>query len=230
MSPSIRTMLDGAGLTLHEGSDGLSLSGDGMTVKVDFANVKRRIASGKLSSELLVKAAKVKRSLHDPPLLLDATAGLGEDSMLLSAAGFEVMMYERNPVIALLLADAVDRARDDVVLGDAAKRVHVHEGDSIEALRAIAERPDVVYLDPMFPERKKSAAVKKKFQLLHRLETPCEDEETLLEAAISAHPQKVVVKRPLKAAPLAGIKPSYEISGKAIRYDCIASASMSDPS
>ena len=61
--------------------------------------------------------------------------------------------------------------------------------DSIAGLRHTAElieqgelaAPDVVYLDPMFPERTKSAAVKKKFQLLHHLEQPCADEETLVK-------------------------------------------------
>lgn len=83
-------------------------------------------------------------------------------------------------------------------------------------------RPAVVYLDPMSPARRKSAAVKNKFQLLHHLESPCEDAETLLQAALSARPRKVVVKRPPKGPHLAGVKPSYALSGKAVRYDVIA--------
>ncbi|MCG4849180.1 class I SAM-dependent methyltransferase, partial [Streptococcus gordonii] len=81
--------------------------------------------------------------------------------------------------------------------------------------------PDVVYLDPMFPERTKSAAVKKKFQLLHHLEQPCADEETLVEAALAVHPRKVVIKRPVKGPLLAGVKPSYQLAGKAVRYDVL---------
>ena len=86
--------------------------------------------------------------------------------------------------------------------------------------------PDVIYLDPMFPARQKSAAVKKKFQLLHHLEAPCANEEELLLAAIAANPRKVIIKRPIKGPLLAGIKPSYSISGKAVRYDCITPASI----
>ena len=74
----------------------------------------------------------------------------------------------------------------------------------------------------MFPERTKSGLVKKKFQLLHRLEAPADDEEALLAAAIAARPQRIVIKRPLKGPYLAGRKPSYTLSGKKIRYDCIA--------
>ena len=82
--------------------------------------------------------------------------------------------------------------------------------------------PDVIYLDPMFPERSKSSLVKKKFQLLHELERPCDSEEELLEAAISARPRKIVIKRPRKAPSLAGRAPSHTLSGKKIRYDVIA--------
>jgi 16S rRNA (guanine1516-N2)-methyltransferase len=79
----------------------------------------------------------------------------------------------------------------------------------------------VILLDPMFPERQKSALVKKKFQLLQQLECPCTDEEELLQAAINAKPRKIIIKRPAKGPFLANRKPDYSISGKAIRYDCI---------
>lgn len=141
--------------------------------------------------------------------------------MLLAAAGYEVVIYEKNPVIALLLKDALARIQDDKALGRAARRMQFIEADSIEAMQNLPMRPDVIYLDPMFPERKKSAAVKKKFQLLHRLEAPCDDEDALLYAAIDAKPSRVVIKRPLKAPFFGDIKPSYSLQGKAIRYDCI---------
>ena len=93
---------------------------------------------------------------------------------------------------------------------------------SAEQLAAdIAAGGSYVYLDPMFPERTKSAAVKKKFQLLHHLEQPCTDEESLVEAALAVHPRKVVIKRPVKGPLLAGVKPSYQLAGKAVRYDVL---------
>lgn len=129
-------------------------------------------------------------------------------------------MYEQNPVIAALLADCLERAGKNPALTEIICRMHLHEGDSIEALKNLKFSPDVIYLDPMFPERQKSALVKKKFQLLHQLEVPCQDEEALLKAAVDARPFKVVVKRPLKGPNLAGMKPGYSLTGKAIRYDC----------
>lgn len=91
---------------------------------------------------------------------------------------------------------------------------------------AIDRTPSVVLLDPMFPARTKSAAVKKKFQLIHQLEKPCTDEEELLQAALLVGAAKVIVKRPAKGPFLAGKKPSYSISGKAVRYDILVPAQM----
>lgn len=210
------------GLELAHGDEGLSLAGDGMALHLDFHDMAPRLAPGKLNRELLVRAAKVKRVEGGAPLAVDATAGLGEDALLLAAAGFRVKLFERNPVMAALLADALARAAHDGALAGIARRMELAGEDSIAALEGGALHPDVVYLDPMFPARRKSAAVKKKFQLLHRLERPCDDAERLLHAALAAHPRKVVVKRPPKGPFLADVKPSYSLTGKAIRYDIIA--------
>ena len=133
-------------------------------------------------------------------------------------------------VIAALLADALERAANEPQLKGVVSRMTLVEGDSVAALwglsdaldaGAAAAQPDVVLLDPMFPERRKSGLIGKKLQLLQKLEAPCSDETELLEAAIAAGPKKVVIKRPLKGPCLAGRKPAYSIRGKAVRYDCI---------
>ena len=216
------------GLTLPEGVelrrvDGrLTLMADGMELAEDFREMLPRLRPDRLGRELLVKAVRVRGV--EGIRVFDATAGLGEDSLLLAAAGFSVTMCEGDPVIAALLADGLRRAADDPELSGVVERMSLVEGDSIEILPSLAEAPDVVYLDPMFPARTKSAAVKKKFQLLHRLESPCADEASLMDAALAAHPRKIVVKRPIKAPVLAGVRPSHSISGKAVRYDVIVPA------
>lgn len=212
-------------LYLKVSRDGLSLMCDGMELRPDFAEMLPRIKQGALQREMLVKAARVKGV--EAPRAVDATAGLGEDSLLLAAAGFTVTLCEADPVIAALLEDALARASAHEVLGPIVERMHLVAGDSRIALEragaSTGAQPDVVYLDPMFPGRTKSAAVKKKFQLIHGLERPTEplDEESLLQAALAAHPRKVVIKRPVKGPYLAGVKPSHAIAGKAVRYDCI---------
>ena len=190
-----------------------------MTLRADFARLLPRLRLDRLGRELLVRAARVHGV--EAPMAVDATAGLGEDSLLLAAAGFTVTMFERDPVIAALLRDALERASNDPRLAGVVARMELVEGDSVAGLRELGFSPDVVFLDPMFPGRTKSAAVKKKFQLLHHLERPCEDEEGLLSAALAARPRKIVIKRPPKGPWLSGVKPSHSVAGKAVRYDVI---------
>lgn len=282
-------------LILHRTNQGLVLEKDAMSLRCDFLEMLPRVKPGKLQTELLVKAAKIKRKeplsisaiqsknkdvqseeTNDEypsgtPTAIDATAGLGQDSFLLAAAGFTVYMFEQDPIIAALLEDALNRAQSDPALANIVERMHLFAEDSISALQHLAislsqdkqvqhissipnqetaevflppqeqgnqtldtslfanrpyltAKPDVIYLDPMFPERTKSAAVKKKFQLLHHLEHPCENEEELLSAAMNIRPRKIVVKRMAKGPFLAGKKPSYSIKGKSIRYDCYVCA------
>ena len=207
-------------LVVSVGQDGLALEHEGLQMSADLGSMAPRVRKDRLGRELLVKAAKIKG--HDGPLrAVDATAGLGQDALLLAAAGFETVLFEQNPVIAALLADSLERAAGIPELEGAIARMHFVEGDSIAGLHQLAQPCDVVLLDPMFPERRKSASVKKKFQLLHFLEKPCTNEEDLVSAAIAAQPRKIVIKRPPKGPHLAGIKPAYSLTGKAVRYDCL---------
>ena len=222
------------GLKLYQDTDGrLTLTDGKLSLCADLSDSIRRIKQDNLSRELLVRTAKLKNkanpdngAANSRPLAIDATAGFAEDSILLAAAGFDVVMYEYDAVIAALLEDALQRAAesDNDKLRAAVAHMKLINADSIEAMRHLQERPDVILLDPMFPAREKSALIKKKFQLLQRLEQPCTDEESLLNAAMTAHPHKIVIKRPLKGTYLAAHKPDYSIKGKAIRYDCIVMA------
>lgn len=241
----------------------LCLSADGQSMYGDFSRLLPRTVPNNLNGELVVRAARPKKALADGHILtvLDATAGMGEDSFLLAAAGFHVTLYERDHTVFLLLEDALLRAAENPDTAEIISRMHAIEGDSTEAMQKIARgvgsppceqavgqsschpaadgssaqaedapavlsigekagsRPDVILLDPMFPERKKSGLVKKKFQLIHYLEAPCSDENVLFEAARAACPSRIVVKRPEKGPFLAETKPSYSLKGGSIRYD-----------
>lgn len=194
-----------------------------MTLAPDLARMLPRISGNKAHRELLVKAAKV-RTPGRAPRAVDATAGLGEDALLLAAAGFEVLLFEHDRTMFRLLEDELARAAQDDRLSPAAGRMTLVQADSLLALPSLTPRPDVVYLDPMFPKREKSAAVEKKAQVLQALERPCEDEAALLAAAQEACPRKIVVKRPIKGRPLAGERPSYSLRGTSVRYDVYVAA------
>ena len=209
---------------LVETSEGLALVEGELSMRGDFTRMLSRVNPNKVHQELLVKAAKIKGTPTEELLVVDATAGLGEDSLLLAAAGFQVIMFERDEAIAALLEDALARAAGYPQLAALVARMQLRKEDSIAALNSGNLAPDVVLLDPMFPARTKSASVKKKFQLIHGLEAPCADEEELLAAAEAARPRKIVIKRPPKGPHLAGRKPAYSLTGKAVRYDCLVFA------
>ena len=205
-----------SGLTVVFDSSGVSLSGYKLTYQGDFDGMLRRVTEGRLAHEMLSKAVKTDTINLKA---VDAAAGMGEDAFLIAANGYDVTLHEQNPVVALLLKDAIRRAKRQPILKDIANRMHVVEGDSIEILNKRLDPVDLIYLDPMFPGRQKSGLINKKLQLIQKMEAPCSIEDALFDAAISASPAKIVVKRPLKASFLANRKPTYSLDGKAIRYD-----------
>lgn len=204
-------------LTVLFDSKGVSLSGFGLSYQGDFENMLHRVTNGRLQHEMLAKAVKTDQ---ENLKAIDATAGMGEDSLLLAACGYQVTLYEQNPVIAILLKDALRRAKKNTVLKDIVSRMQLVEGDSIEHLNKRLDPVDVIYLDPMFPGRQKSGLINKKLQLIQKLEPPCSEETALFDAAMAAQPSKIIVKRPLKSPYLDERVPSYSLKGKAIRYDC----------
>lgn len=175
-------------------------------------------------SELVAKAVGLKG--NNCPTVIDATAGLGVDAFVLASLGCRVTLLERVPAVSALLQDGLECSRriaaeQDDGLMDILKRMQLIHGDAAEYLNRLGEVdfPDVIYLDPMFPERRKSAAVKKEMQVFHKLIGPDEDAEQLFEIALARVRQRVVVKRPRIAASLSGPEPSHTIEGKRNRYD-----------
>lgn len=169
-------------------------------------------------ADLLLKAVRGRR--REPLDIIDATAGLGRDSYALAARGFSVRMIERSPVVAAMLENGLQRgiASDDASVRTACDRLSLCCGDAERELRR-GEACDVVYLDPMFPDREGQALAKKEMQLLQQLlQAPNSDAE-LLAAARAVARLRVVVKRPRKAPPLAGQPPHYQLSGRAVRFD-----------
>jgi 16S rRNA (guanine1516-N2)-methyltransferase len=156
--------------------------------------------------------------------VLDATAGLGTDAFVLADMGCEVLLCEREPVVAELLRSGLLAALGscDSWLAGVVQRMRLCPGDACKLSREQMQGIDVIYLDPMFPQRRKSAAVKKEmalFQTLLESATSVQDSDALLQWALQQDTARVVVKRPSKAPFLAQEKPSHCISGRSVRYD-----------
>ncbi|GGY29170.1 class I SAM-dependent methyltransferase [Paludibacterium paludis] len=155
------------------------------------------------------------------PFVVDATAGLGRDGFVLASLGCRVTLVERSPVAAALLHDALERASVHPDTMDIAARMRLVHANSIDWLAALdeKERPDVVFVDPMFPDTGKSAAAKKDMQAFQHVIGDDLDTAALLEAAIAAARTRVVVKRPRLGPPIEGYPPSANLDGKSTRFD-----------
>ncbi len=130
-------------------------------------------------------------------------------------------MIERSPVIASLLENALQRAYQDSEVSGIVSRMKLINVDSLDYLESIEDsnKPDVIYMDPMYPHRDKSALVKKEMRIFRALVGDDSDSEYLLESARSKAVRRVVVKRPKGAGYLAGLKPHSELLSKNTRYD-----------
>lgn len=173
--------------------------------------------------EAVVRALGVAKGFR--PSVLDATAGLGRDGMMLAHAGCQVYLLERHPAVHALLDQAVVHAQQDERVGAWVKeRVQVLPRGSLIDTDVLSEtsqdlKPAAIYLDPMFPERAKAAAVKKDMQMLQALVGDDADADNLLPAALALATHRVVVKRPASAPYLSGQKPSSQITTKKHRFD-----------
>ena len=153
------------------------------------------------------------------PTIIDATAGLGRDAFLLASLGSKVTLIERSDIIHELLAAGMDVARQaGGQHKDIMDRMTLIHGDSIALLPQM--QADVVLVDPMHPPRQKSALVKAEMRAIRDIVGVDEDQQLLVETALTMATKRVVLKWPAKAAPLAGLRPaSHQIIGKSIRYD-----------
>ena len=150
--------------------------------------------------------------------MLDATAGLGRDSFVLASLGCQVTMIERNPVVAALLENGLDRAKLNNDIADIVNNMSLAQFSLTNGKPDLAE-VDIVYLDPMYPHREKSAAVKKEMRVFQTLVGEDLDADELLAPALKLAKYRVVVKRPTYAPPLANKKPSTSIKMKKNRFD-----------
>ena len=189
-------------------------------VRVDFVEgaVAHRRLFGGGSGQMIAKAVGIQQGVR--PRVLDATAGLGKDAFVLASLGCEMSLIERQPIIGALLEDGLARAQGDAEVGAIVARMRLLKGNSIELISQWqGEPPQVIYLDPMFPHREKSALVKKEMRLFRPLVGDDMDAPALLAAALALATHRVVVKRPRKAPCIEGPKPSHSLEGKSSRYD-----------
>jgi 16S rRNA (guanine1516-N2)-methyltransferase len=198
-----------------------------LPVSVDFVSgaVAHRRHYGGGKSQMIAKAIGLKSGIF--PAVLDTTAGLGKDAFVLASLGCCVTLLERNKIIHQVLSEGLQRASDhaqethDTALMATLARMTLLHADAQDYLRQFLRlTQQVIYLDPMFPERKKTAAVKKDMVQLQQIVGKDHDSDLLLERALASNAHRIVVKRPKLAPPLqATVSPSLVFRGTSSRFD-----------
>ena len=216
--------VDASGVSLHWRENG-----EPRTLHLDFIsgreNHRRHFGGGK--SQAIAKACGIKGRFR--PTILDCTAGQGRDAFVLASLGCKMHLLERSLAAYTLLNDALERAAqsEDETLKQIVSRIFLQYISAHDHLiQAEPDSVDLVYLDPMFPERKKSALVKKEMRIFHTLIGADDDADTLLESALRVAKYRVVVKRPRAAPPLSNTPPALIIDGKSTRFDVYTKARM----
>ncbi len=199
------------------------------SIAIDFLSgaLAHRHQFGGGRGQAIAKAVGLKSGAV--PSILDTTAGLAGDAFVLATLGCAVTMLERSAIIFTLIENAIERAslneKFAPILEQGFSVINRDANDYIRTqLNSEAVPPDVIYIDPMYPHRKKSALVKKDMQILQRLHGADDDAAELLENALLFAKKRVVVKRPIQADPiqaetLSGKKPNTCIKSKKTRYD-----------
>jgi 16S rRNA (guanine1516-N2)-methyltransferase len=208
-------------------ASGLELRSDMGTLRVDYqaGPQARRVAQGSGRKEPLSRALGLQARLPTRTVF-DATAGLCRDAFLLASLGVEVHAVERNPVVGALVRDALSRATQFQDADHPLANLQVQIGDARNILEQMPRdsRPEAIYLDPMFPPRRKSSLVKKEMRILAELAGGATSETELadlLEVAMHAALRRVVLKRPTEAPPTSAVRePDHSIQGgRTTRYD-----------
>ncbi|MCD6039386.1 MAG: rsmJ [Gammaproteobacteria bacterium] len=189
---------------------------------VDFLSGKMhyRSQNTSLKNEALVRAMGLKGKTH--PKIVDATGGLASDAFMLASLGFGVVLLERSPIIHLLVADGMQRAQKNQHLAPIMDRLHLIQADAISWLECLkaCDRPDIIYLDPMFPTRKKCALPKQAMLVLRDIVGEDIDANELFKTALACALKRVVVKRPrLASALMENCAPSFSLRGNHSRFD-----------
>lgn len=188
-------------------------------MRADFVTgaVAHRLRFGGGRGQDLAKAMGLRAG--KTPMIVDATAGLGRDSFLLASLGAKVTMIERSDVMHGLLVEGMNRAAEEGgVFREIIDRMTLLKGDAKDLLPELSA--EAVLIDPMHPERKKSALVKRELRQVREIVGTDDDAADLLRVALDHASNRVVLKWPAKGDPIEGVRPcSHQILGKSTRYD-----------
>ena len=173
--------VEGKGLILH--------TEQGLLFSLDFS-VRKKLSP----RQTLAKAIGFKKG--EELFVLDITAGWAGEAFLLAQWGCHVTAIENHPFVFHFVQKSLSQK------GLKPERLKFVLDNSFNYLKTIKEtnRPDVIYMDPMFGDKKKSLS-NKSLRILKMLVGETRDKKELFALARTKALRKVVVKRHRLEAP-----------------------------
>lgn len=188
----------------------------------DFTQAKllHRLDAKRVEHEILLKAARLKNEPIN--LIVDATLGVGIDAILLTNICERLIGFEQNFYIFLLLTDAIYRAKSANVLSAQLEKLDIRWANSTIELPKLPEKPEVIYLDPMFDDLSTKSQARKNINFMRKVLKSnslnlTEKSQQLIETSLDVALKKVVAKRQIRASQ--DKRTTYQIKGKNIRFD-----------
>ncbi|WP_408096689.1 class I SAM-dependent methyltransferase [Peredibacter sp. HCB2-198] len=182
----------------------------GIEIDRELSRHEEYLKKSSVHKELLAKAIGVKGTHR--PQVLDLTAGMLGDSLLMLAFGCEVWATERHPVIRFLIQSALKNAQHP-------KLQNFHfQATSAQEILENGPRTEVIYFDPMFEDINEKASPRKEMRIFRNVVGSDQDAIQVFEKALGKKTKRLVVKRPRHSANLSKA-PSVQYIGKSTRYD-----------
>ena len=184
-------------------------------IHIDFLKGQMRWRLKRTDHETLLKKALGKK--RDNLTILDGTAGFLSDTLIFLALGHKVIACEQSRVLFMLLNDAINRAREELIF---LKNLVLAHGNAIDIYKN-ARNVDLIYLDPMYPDSKKNAARSgsmNDIKNILEIESIKNLEDQIFFDFKKQDFKKIVLKRPIKSK-IIDTNLNYQVKGKSTRFD-----------
>ncbi|HFL8824084.1 MAG TPA: class I SAM-dependent methyltransferase [Candidatus Azoamicus sp. OHIO1] len=189
-------------------------------------NVIKKILISTVKKNLLKRLNNPKKELlaktvlnrnNDKYTIIDATGGLGTDSLILASLGHKIKLIEKKPIIIHLIKNNLKKNKKIKAL---AKNIDIKYGNSIEIISSLKKKklPDIIYIDPIFPIYKKNSLPKKDISIIKLIGSNTNEYKELFNLALTKT-KKIIVKRKIYSKFITNKKPTYQIIGSKIRFD-----------
>jgi len=130
--------------------------------------------------------------------ILDCTGGFARDSAIISSLGNAVTLIENNPVIMMVLKDAISRI-NSTTMSNIFNKITTKFGDCIDFIRTTNKKYDYIYFDFMFNINKSALPLKKDQFIRKIVQNNPQRNQIIIDEVLNRVGCKVIIKEHAKS-------------------------------